>query len=83
MWTWSYNCIPVFVDIDYETMNIDVGKIEEAITEKTKAIIVVHLHGLAVEMDKVIEIAKKYNLKIIEDACQAHGAKYRGKKVGT
>ena len=78
-----HNCIPVFVDINYETMNIDVDKIEEAITEKTKAIIVVHLHGLAVEMDKVIEIAKKYNLKVIEDACQAHGAKYKGKKVGT
>ncbi|HRR96282.1 MAG TPA: DegT/DnrJ/EryC1/StrS family aminotransferase, partial [Candidatus Ratteibacteria bacterium] len=90
-YTWSssatcilhHNCIPVFVDIDYETMNMDVDKIEEKITEKTKGIIVVHLHGLSVEMDKVMEIAKKYNLKVIEDACQSHGAKYKGKKVGT
>ncbi|MCD6408001.1 DegT/DnrJ/EryC1/StrS family aminotransferase, partial [bacterium] len=78
-----HNCIPVFVDIDYETMNIDVNKIEDAITEKTKAILVVHLHGLPVDMDRVKEIAQKYNLKIIEDACQAHGAKFKGKKVGT
>jgi len=78
-----HNCIPVFVDIDYETMNIDVDKIEEKITEKTKAIIVVHLHGLAVNMDKINSIAKRYNLKVIEDACQAHGAKYKSKKVGT
>jgi len=78
-----HNAIPVFVDIDFDTMNMDVNKIEAAITPKTKAIIVVHLHGLAVNMDKVMAIAEKYNLKVIEDACQAHGAKFKGKKVGT
>ena len=79
----QHNAIPVFVDIDFETMNIDVHKIEAAITPKTKAILVVHLHGLAVEMEPVLEIAKKHNLKVIEDACQAHGATYKGRKVGT
>ncbi|MCM8769640.1 MAG: DegT/DnrJ/EryC1/StrS family aminotransferase [Candidatus Omnitrophica bacterium] len=77
-----HNCIPVFVDIEWATMNIDVEKIEAAITEKTKAIIVVHLHGLPVNLEKVLALAKKYNLKIIEDACQAHGATFKGKKVG-
>lgn len=78
-----HNCIPVFVDIDFDTMNIDVNKIEAAITPKTRAIIVVHLHGLAVNMDKVMEIARRHNLYVIEDACQAHGALFKGKKVGT
>ncbi len=77
-----HNCLPVFVDIDWESMNIDVDKIEAAITEKTKAIIVVHLHGLAVNMEKVLALAGKYHLKVIEDACQAHGATFQGKKVG-
>lgn len=78
-----HNCIPVFVDIDWETMNIDVDKIEAAITPKTKAIIVVHLHGLAVDMERVMAIARKHNLMVIEDACQSHGATFDGKKVGT
>ena len=78
-----HNCIPVFVDIDWETMNIDIDKIEAAISPKTKAIIVVHLHGLAVNMAKVLDLAHKHGLKVIEDACQAHGAKFNGKKVGT
>lgn len=78
-----HNCIPVFVDIDFDTMNIDVDKIEAAITPKTKAMIIVHLHGLAVDMDKVMAVAQKHNIKVIEDACQAHGAKFKGKKVGT
>ncbi len=78
-----HNCIPVFVDINFDTMNIDVDKIEAAITPKTKAIIVVHLHGLAVDMDKVMAIAQKHGIKVIEDACQAHGAKFKGQKVGT
>jgi perosamine synthetase len=78
-----HNCIPVFVDIDWATMNIAVDKIEAAITPKTKAILVVHLHGLAVDMQKVMAIANKHGLKVIEDACQAHGAKFQGKKVGT
>ncbi|NLC11865.1 MAG: DegT/DnrJ/EryC1/StrS family aminotransferase [Firmicutes bacterium] len=79
----QHNCIPVFVDIDFDTMNIDPDKIEEAISPKTKAIIVVHLHGLPAQMDKIMAIARKHNLKVIEDACQAHGAKFNGKKVGT
>jgi len=79
----QHNAIPVFVDIDYETMNIAVEKIEAAITPKTKALIVVHLHGLPVEMAPVLDIAKRHGLKVIEDACQAHGARYKGRKVGT
>ncbi|MHB9026853.1 MAG: DegT/DnrJ/EryC1/StrS family aminotransferase [Armatimonadota bacterium] len=78
-----HNCIPVFVDIDFDTINMDVDKIEAAITPKTRAIIVVHLHGLAVDMDKVMAVARKHHLKVIEDACQAHGALFNGKKVGT
>lgn len=78
-----HNCLPVFVDIDFDTINIDVDKIEAAITPKTKAIIIVHLHGLAVNMEKVMAVARKHNLKVIEDACQAHGALFNGKKVGT
>ncbi len=78
-----HNAVPVFVDIDFDTINMDVDKIEAAITPRTKAIIVVHLHGLAVNMEKVMAIAKKHNLKVIEDACQAHGAMYKGRKVGT
>jgi dTDP-4-amino-4,6-dideoxygalactose transaminase len=78
-----HNAIPVFVDIDFDTMNIDPDKIEEAITPRTKAIIVVHLHGLAVDMEKIMDIARRHGLKVIEDACQAHGAKFKNKKVGT
>lgn len=78
----QHNCIPVFVDIDFETMLIDVNKIEQAITPRTKAIIAVHLHGLPLDMDAILAIAKKYNLKVIEDACQAYGATYKGKKTG-
>ena len=78
-----HNAIPVFVDIDYYTVNIDPDRSEAAITEKTKAILVVHLHGLAVNMDKVLAVARKHNLKVIEDACQSHGALFKGRKVGT
>lgn len=78
-----HNAIPVFVDIDFDSMNIDPDKIEAAITPKTKAILVVHLHGVSADMGRILEIAKKRNLKVIEDACQAHGALYDGKKVGT
>ncbi len=74
---------PVFVDIDPNTFNMDVNKIESAITDKTKAIIPVHLYGQPCEMDKIMEIAKKYNLRVIEDCCQAIGAEYKGQKVGT
>ena len=74
---------PVFVDIDPETYNIDVKKIEEKITDKTKAIIPVHLYGQPSDLDPILKIAKKHNLILIEDACQAHGALYKGKKVGS
>jgi len=77
------NAIPIFVDIDARTFNIDVTKIEEKITDKTKAIIPVHLHGLPADVDEILAIAKKHNLIVIEDACQAHGAEYKGKKVGS
>ncbi|NME35802.1 MULTISPECIES: DegT/DnrJ/EryC1/StrS aminotransferase family protein [Fusobacterium] len=74
---------PVFIDVRLEDFNIDVDKIEKAITEKTKAILPVHIFGTPVEMDKIMEIAKKYNLYVIEDACQAIGAKYKDKMVGS
>ena len=78
-----HNALPVFVDIDYDTMIIDVNKIEEAITQRTKAIIVVHLHGLAVDMPRVLGIARRHGLRVIEDCCQAHGAMVQERKVGT
>lgn len=73
---------PVLVEPDLSTYNIDPNKIEEKITHSTKAIMVVHLYGQACNMTPIIEIAKKYNLKIIEDCAQAHGAMYDGKRVG-
>ncbi|MBI5050218.1 MAG: DegT/DnrJ/EryC1/StrS family aminotransferase [Nitrospirae bacterium] len=74
---------PVLVDVDPETYNIDVKKIEKAITKKTKAIIPVHLYGQPADMDSVMAIARQDKLKVIEDACQAHGAEYKGKRVGS
>ena len=74
---------PVFVDADPITWDIDVSKIEEAITPQTKAIVPVHLYGLPVEMDEILRIAKAHNLVVVEDACQAHGAKYKGKRTGS
>lgn len=71
------------VDPDIRTFNIDVNKIEDAITEKTKAIMPVHLYGQPCDMDPIVEIANKYGLYIIEDCAQAHGATYKGKRVGT
>lgn len=73
---------PVFVDIEEDTYNMDPMKIREKITSKTKAIIVVHLFGRAAKMDKIQEIADEFELKIIEDACQAIGTEYNGKRVG-
>ena len=73
----------VFVDIDPKTYTIDVSRIEEKITDKTKAIIPVHFYGQSADMDPIIKLSRKYNLKIIEDAAQAHGAEYKGKKVGS
>lgn len=74
---------PVFVEPDIRTFNIDPTKIEVAITDKTKAIMPVHLYGQACDMDPIMEIAKKYNLYVVEDCAQAHGAKYKGKVIGS
>jgi perosamine synthetase len=74
---------PVFVDIDPITFNINPELIEQAITPATKAIMPVHLFGLSCDMNAIMEIADKYNLLVIEDACQSHGAKYRGQTVGS
>jgi len=73
---------PVFVDIDEKTYNIDPNLIKEKITKKTKAIMPVHLYGNPAEVDEIREICEKYNLKLVEDACQAVGAEYKGKKCG-
>ncbi len=77
------NCVPVFVDIDPRTYNLDASKIEAAVTPRTKAIIPVHFAGQACEMDKILEIARKHDLRVIEDACHGHGAEYKGKKLGS
>ncbi len=74
---------PVFVDIDEKTYNIDAKKVKEAITDKTKVIIPVHLYGQCCNMDEIKEIAEKHDLYVLEDACQAHGAEYKGKKAGS
>ena len=74
---------PVFVDVEKETFNIDVTKIEKKITSKTKAIMPVHIFGQSADMDEINEIAKKNNLLVIEDACQAIGGKYKGRKIGS
>jgi perosamine synthetase len=85
----SSNCLlferatPVFVDIDPITMNLDVEQIEEKITKKTKAILPVHVFGHPANMDRLLQISQKYDLPIIEDACEAIGAEYKGKKAGT
>ena len=75
-------CTPVLVEPDICTYNINPDLIEEKVTPHTKAIMVVHLYGQAVQMEKIWNLAKKYNLKIIEDAAQAHGAEYQGRKTG-
>lgn len=75
-------CTPVLVEPDINTYNINPDLIEEKITDRTKAIMVVHLYGQAVQMDKICALAKKYDLKVIEDAAQAHGAIYQGKRTG-
>lgn len=79
----SLGATPIFVDVDKKTYNIDTAKIEEKITKKTKAIIPVHLYGQVANMDKIMSLAKKYKLYVIEDACQAHGSEYKGKKAGS
>lgn len=74
---------PRFVDIELETLNIDPNKVEQAIAHKTRAIMPVHLMGKPAPMDEIREIAKRHNLLILEDACEAHGARYKGRVVGT
>lgn len=74
---------PVFVDIDPETYLMDVSQIESKITSHTKVILPVHLYGQTVDMDLVMEIASRHGLQVVEDACQAHGASYKGRKAGT
>jgi len=89
--TYWASCLPayslgatvVFADIDPDTLNIDPNDIEKRITPRTKAIMVVHYLGMPADMDAIMEIAKKYNLKVIEDCSHAHGAKYKGRMVGT
>lgn len=73
---------PVLVDVDRDSYNIDAGKIEAAITPRTKALVPVHLYGQPADLDLILAIARKHNLVVIEDACQAHGARYKGKRVG-
>jgi perosamine synthetase len=79
----STGATPVFVDIERDTYLIDVSRIESAITPRTRAICPVHLFGLPAEMDKIVAIAERYDLAIVEDACQAHGAEFRGRRVGS
>lgn len=75
-------CTPVLVEPDIKTYNINPDLVEEKITSRTKAIMVVHLYGQAVQMQKIWDLAKKYNLKVFEDAAQAHGAEYQNRRVG-
>ena len=74
---------PVFVDIDPKTYCIDPAEVEATITSRAKAIIPVHLYGLTADMDPILEVAKDYDLAVIEDAAQAHGAEYKGRKAGS
>ncbi|HET6383486.1 MAG TPA: DegT/DnrJ/EryC1/StrS family aminotransferase [Armatimonadota bacterium] len=88
-WTSSASCIlhhngiPVFADIEPVYANLDPAKVEAAITPRTRAIIVVHLHGVPADIAPIQEIARRHGIAVIEDCCQAHGAKYYGRKVGT
>lgn len=74
---------PVFVDIDPTTANLDPGLVERAITKRTKAIVPVHLYGRPADLHSILEIARRHDLVVVEDACQAHGARYCGKRVGS
>jgi dTDP-4-amino-4,6-dideoxygalactose transaminase len=74
---------PVFVDIEEKSYNLDPARLQKVITDKTKAVIPVHLYGQPADMDPILEIAKKSGIAVIEDACQAHGAEYKGKRAGS
>jgi dTDP-4-amino-4,6-dideoxygalactose transaminase len=74
---------PIFCDIDEKTYNLDPDKVRKKITPSTRAILPVHLYGLACDMEEILTLAREYNLKVIEDCCQAFGAEYKGKKIGS
>ena len=78
-----HNAIPIFVDVDWDSMHIDPAAIEAAITERTRAILVVHYWGVSCDMDPILDIASRHGLRVIEDACQAVGATYKGRRTGT
>ena len=78
-----YGAIPIFADIERKTGCLDPKSIEKLITPNTKCILVVHLYGIPADMDPIMRLAKKHNIKVIEDCAQAHGAKYKGRNVGT
>lgn len=83
-WAISYvGAKPVYIDIDDATFNLDPKRVEAAVTPRTKAILPVHLYGQSCDLDPLLEIARKHEFPLVEDACQAHGAKYKGKTVGT
>ena len=77
------NAIPVFVDIDPRTYNIDATKVEAKISDRTKVLMPVHIHGMPADLDPLLSLADRYNLTLVEDACQAHGATYQGRMAGT
>jgi len=79
----SVGAVPVFADIDRDTQGLSANTIKPCITQKTKAVIVVHLAGMPVDMDEIVELCKTHNLYLVEDCAQAHGAKYKGKSVGS
>jgi dTDP-4-amino-4,6-dideoxygalactose transaminase len=79
----AVNALPVFVDTDRETLQVDAGKIEAAITERTRAIMPVHLGGAVADLDAILAVAKKHNLPVVEDTCQSHLAEWKGRKAGT
>jgi len=79
----TINAVPIFVDIEPETFCIDPDKIEEAVTDKTRAIIAIHLAGCVADMDRIMGIDKKCNLYVVEDCCRSHGSMWRGKNVGS